>query len=79
MKTRTMAAGKFKAQCLAVLDEVQAKGETVIITKRGKKVAKVVPIEKGKDDFFGSWKGKVKIVGDIVAPALSREEWGDLW
>ena len=38
---KTMAAGSFKAKCLAVMDEVQAKRETVVITKRGKPVAKL--------------------------------------
>ena len=78
MKTRTMPAGKFKAQCLAVMDEVQKKRQTVVITKRGKPVAKLIPIDDGKDEFFGRWKGKIKIHDDIVAPAATPEEWGDL-
>jgi prevent-host-death family protein len=75
---KKMAAGAFKANCLAVMDEVQAKRVTVVITKRGKPVAKLVPVEPQKDDFFGCLRGKVKIVGDVVSPALSLEEWGDL-
>lgn len=78
MKTRTMPAGKFKAQCLAVMDEVQRKGQTVVITKRGKPVAKLVPIDLTEDEIVGSWRGKLKIVGDIVSPALSKKEWGEL-
>ncbi len=42
---RTMAAGKFKATCLAVMDEVQAKREPVVLTKNGRPVAELVPIE----------------------------------
>ena len=76
---RKMAAGKFKAQCLAIMDEVQKKRVPVLITKRGKPVAKLVPVEQEKDDIFGFMKGKIKIVGDIVAPALTKEEWGSLW
>jgi prevent-host-death family protein len=75
---KKMAAGAFKANCLAVMDEVQAKRVTVVITKRGKPVAKLVPVEPQEDDFFGCLRGKVKIVGDVVSPALSLEEWGDL-
>jgi prevent-host-death family protein len=41
-----MPAGEFKAKCLAVMDEVQASGEAVIVTKRGKPVARVTPVEK---------------------------------
>ncbi|MFL6444589.1 MAG: type II toxin-antitoxin system Phd/YefM family antitoxin [Candidatus Sulfotelmatobacter sp.] len=79
MKTKTIPAGTFKAQCLAIMDEVQKKRLAVIITKRGKPVAKLVPIEKAKDDIFGFYKGKISILGDVVAPALTPEEWGDLY
>jgi prevent-host-death family protein len=80
VKTKTMAAGKFKANCLKVMDEVQAKRQTVIITKRGKPVAKLVPVEKEeKDSIFGFMKDKVTFVGDVMSPALSLEEWGELW
>jgi prevent-host-death family protein len=41
---KKMAAGSFKANCLAIMDEVQAKHETVVISKYGKPVAKLVPI-----------------------------------
>jgi prevent-host-death family protein len=73
-----MAAGSFKAKCLAVMDEVQAKRVTVVITKRGKPVAKLVPIETETDDIFGFLVGKGTITGDVVSPILSEEEWGDL-
>jgi len=76
---KTMAAGSFKARCLAVMDEVQAKRETIVITKRGKPVVKLVPADAEKDDIFGLYKGKVKIHGDIVGPIISPEEWGDLY
>jgi prevent-host-death family protein len=76
---KTIPAGEFKAHCLAIMDEVQAKRQAVVITKRGKPVAKLVPIEKEKDDIFGFFKGKIKVTGDIVSPALTPEEWGDLY
>jgi prevent-host-death family protein len=75
---KTMGAGAFKTNCLAVMDEVQAKRVTVVITKRGKPVAKLVPVETKSDDLFGFLQGKVTIVGDVVSPALTLEEWGDL-
>lgn len=78
MKTKTMAAGKFKTKCLAVMDEIQTKREALIITKRGKPVVKIIPVEPQPDDIFGFLQGKGKITGDIVAPVLSLEEWGDL-
>jgi len=81
MKTKTIPAGEFKVHCLAIMDEVQAKRQAVIITKRGKPVAKLVPVEKQTDDIFGfmKGKGKIEIKGDIVSPAFSPEEWGDLY
>jgi prevent-host-death family protein len=75
---KKMAAGVFKANCLAVIDDVQAKHETVVITKRGKPVAKLVPVETQGDDIFGFLRGKVTITGDVVSPALSRRQWGNL-
>lgn len=72
---KTMGAAAFKAHCLAVLDEVQEHGEEVIITKRGKPVAKLVPLEAKKPEgIFGWAKGQFEIVGDIVEPAMTDEE-----
>ena len=78
MKTKTMAAGAFKAQCLKVMDQVKSRRESVIITKRGKPVARLIPIEEELDPIFGFMKGKGEITGDIVGPILTLEEWGDL-
>jgi len=75
---KKMPAGAFKANCLAVMDEVRTKRISVIITKRGKPVAKLVPIQTESDDIFGFFVGKGRIVGDVVSPILSLEEWGDL-
>jgi prevent-host-death family protein len=75
---KKMAAGAFKANCLAVMDEVQKKRETVVITKRGKPVAKLVPLEQEEDEIFGFLRGKATITGDVVAPAMTLREWGDL-
>lgn len=75
---KKMAAGFFKTNCLAVMDEVQAKQETVVITKHGKPVAKLVPVDNETDEIFGFLAGKGSIVGDVVSPALSPKEWGKL-
>ena len=72
---RTMAAGKFKAQCLAVMDEVQAKREPVLVTKNGRPVAKLVPLDVEEDPLeVFRFPGKIEILGDIVAPLYSDEE-----
>lgn len=75
---KTMPAGSFKVHCLAVMDEVQAKRETVVITKHGKPVAKLVPADKDTDDIYGFLAGKGSITGDVVSPAISLEDWGEL-
>lgn len=73
-----MPAGEFKANCLAVMDEVEARRETVVITKHGHPVAKLVPVDTLHDEIFGFFSGKGSISGDVVSPALSRHEWGNL-
>ena len=75
---KKMAAGVFKSKCLKVMDEVQAKREAVIITKRGRPVAKLVPVDAEANDIFGFLAGKIEIVGDVVSPILSLKEWGSL-
>jgi antitoxin (DNA-binding transcriptional repressor) of toxin-antitoxin stability system len=64
--------------CLAIMDEVQAKRETVVITKHGKPVAKLVPVKKDTGEIYDFLAGKGAIRGDVVSPALSSEEWGEL-
>jgi prevent-host-death family protein len=75
---KKMAAGSFKTNCLNVMDEVQAKRETVLITKHGKPVAMLVPVISDTDDIYNFLKGKGTITGDVVSPAISNEEWGEL-
>ena len=74
MKAKTMAAGKFKATCLAVIDEVQAKRHSVVITKNGRPVAKMVPLEEEDPLAVFRFPGKIEILGDIMAPLYSDEE-----
>jgi prevent-host-death family protein len=76
---KTMAAGAFKVHCLALMDEVQLKREAVVITKRGKPMAKLVPVDQQKDQIFGFLAGKGKITGDVVSPILSPKEWDSLY
>ena len=65
---RTIAAGEFKAKCLKLMDEVQATGEEIVITKHGKPVAKLAPLKKELPSLFGCMKGSVVILGDIIEP-----------
>ena len=72
---KQIPAGQFKAQCLAIMDQVLHRGEPVVITKHGKPVVKLVPAENRVDDIFDYMAGKVKIVGDIVGPITPPEDW----
>jgi prevent-host-death family protein len=72
---KKMAAGKFKARCLAVIDTVQKTKEAVLITKRGVPVAKLIPAEQGPGEFLGRLEGIVKIVGDLESPIQSADAW----
>lgn len=72
---RTFAAGKFKTNCLAIMDEVKAKREPVLITKHGKPVAMLTPVEEKEDPIFGFYKHLGTITGDIVSPIIPLEDW----
>jgi prevent-host-death family protein len=63
----TIAAGEFKAKCLRLLDEVADKRQTLVITKHGKPVAHLVPVPP-EETLFGSMKGSVLYMGDIISP-----------
>jgi prevent-host-death family protein len=62
-----IGAGEFKAKCLQLLDDIAEKRGTLIITKHGKPVAKLVPIEP-EQQLFGALKGSVVGEMDIVSP-----------
>jgi prevent-host-death family protein len=66
--SRTMKASEFKAKCLALLDEVERTGQGVIVTKRGKPVAELVPHRVPKRNARGILKGRLFVVGDIMSP-----------
>ena len=66
--SRMMKASEFKAKCLAVMDDVERTGQSVVITKHGKPVAELVPHRQRKRNALGILKGRLFITGDIVSP-----------
>jgi len=70
---KKIAAGEFKARCLTLMEDVRSTREPLVVTKRGKPVVKLVPVEKEKDQFFGRLKGMFRVVGDIESPI--PDEW----
>lgn len=70
---RVVPAGKFKAECLRLMDEVNATKAPITITKHGVPVAQLVPIPGEKRKLYGWMRGTGKVVGDIISPI--DEEW----
>jgi prevent-host-death family protein len=65
---RQIPAAKFKEQCLSILDRVDAEG--IIITKHGKPVATLLPIQAKSAKLIGSMRHKIKIKGDLLSTKL---------
>lgn len=79
---RSIAAAELKANCLRLMDEVAQQRRPIIITKRGKPVAKLVPVEREPIeqeaiDLFGRMAGSIKIIGDIMNPIEDAGWTGD--
>ena len=68
---KTIGAAKFKEQCLALLDDLG--GDGLVITKRGKPVARRLPYERRHAELIGSLGHKVKVRGDVFRTGLERE------
>jgi prevent-host-death family protein len=71
---KTLGAGKFKEQCLALLDEVAHEHETIIVTKRGKPVALVSPITESEAGLQEQLKGSILREEDIISPVPIKWE-----
>ena len=65
---RTMTATEFRAKCLGLMDEVAETGREIVITKRGRPVARLVPYRQRPRSLFGIDRGRFEIVGDITEP-----------
>lgn len=71
----TIQASKFKAQCLALMDEVARTGETILVTKNGKPIAELRAHRPPRaKSLIGLYEGKIQILGDIVS-SLDMPEW----
>jgi prevent-host-death family protein len=68
-----IAAGEFKARCLRLLDEVQRSRKEILITKRGRPVARLLPADTEAPALLGRMKDSIEIRGDLIAP--TGETW----
>ena len=77
---KEVAISEFKAKCLGILEEVRKTRRPIRVTRFGEPVAEVVPptVEKAKERRLGSMAGSMKIVGDIIGPTGSLDDW-DAW
>ncbi len=72
---KKIPAGEFKTHCLKIMEKVRASRDPIMITKRGRPVAKLVPVDTSSDDFLGRLEGVIRIVGDIESPIEPPESW----
>jgi prevent-host-death family protein len=66
----TIPIGEFKTHCYQILDQAQKQGQSVIVTRKGKPIAKILPLDsqiEEDDCFFDSLKDSVSINGDIIS------------
>ena len=70
-------AAEFRANCFQILDQVEMTHKEVIITKRGKPVARLLHVaqQDDKDPLLGSMEGLVETVGDLTEPVIEPEAW----
>ena len=68
MREQTVGAIEFTARCLELLDRVAATGNAIIITKRGKPMARLTPVASRRRSLVGALKGYIRVTGDIIAP-----------
>ena len=72
---QTIQASKFKAKCLALMDQVARTGEMILVTKNGRPVAELRPHRGPRaKSLIGLHKGRIKIHGDIISP-IGTELW----
>ena len=62
---KEISAAIFKAQCLTLMEDVRSTRRPIVITKRGKPIAKLVPLDEPTDEFIGRLKGVFEVVGEL--------------
>jgi len=73
MSEITLSISEFKAKCLRLIEDVAQKHTTLVIAKRGHRLAKVVPFDVERPSLLGFMQGTATIHGDVVAPL--DESW----
>jgi prevent-host-death family protein len=72
-----ISSAKFRSNCFKLLNQLESKHIEIVITKRGKPIAKISHIESEapKDPLLGSLVGVGRTVGDLTEPVVENDEW----
>ena len=70
---KTIKASEFKAKCLRLIDQVARTREPLVITKNGRPIAQLGPLQRRTDTLFGAHQALIEIKGDIVSAI--DDEW----
>lgn len=73
--SRTIPITQFRNQCLRLIDEVKATGDTLIVTKHGRPLAAVVPVVEERSTSIIGWSSGIRLGDDLTTPAIPPEEW----
>ena len=65
---KTVPAARFKEQCLSIIDRLDPQG--IVITKHGRPVARVLPIEHASAELVGSLRGRIRVTGDLLSTGV---------
>lgn len=71
---KRIGAARFKEKCLSILDRLDPDG--IVITKRGKPVARLVPIERSGRRLVGSLRDRIRVKGDLESTGLAWDAGG---
>jgi len=65
---KTVSTSELKASCSKIIQEVEQGRTPVIITRRGRPVARIVPLERERPSLFGFARGTITVCGDVIGP-----------
>lgn len=72
---RTIPITQFRNQCLRLMDEVKATGDTLIVTKHGRPLAAVIPIVDQRSTGIIGWSSEIRLGDDLTNPAIPPDDW----
>jgi prevent-host-death family protein len=74
---KEVSISEFRTKCFSLLNQVEKTKQPLRIKRLGKPIADIVPTapQPSRADWFGSMKGEIEILGDIISPASDEDEW----